>query len=77
MAKMSFETMQHLSGLVSRFFDYIAECAPEYGESFDTHKETFLMLCRDFTFDPDELKGAEEIAGRVSALAKAIVKMSD
>ena len=77
MKRIEFETAQHLCGLVARFFDNIAEASIEYGEEIQPTRGDFLTLCRDFTFDLGELEGAEEVAERVSNLAKAILKMAE
>lgn len=77
MKRIEFETAQHLCSLVARFFDNIAESSPEYGEDFVVSRGAFVKMCKDFTFDQGELEGAEEVAERVSNLAKAILKMAE
>ena len=77
MNRIEFETALHLCGLVSRFFDNIAESYLEYGDDFDTSKGAFVDICKDFTFDPDERAAAEIIEGRVLSLARTILKFAD
>jgi len=75
--KIDFQTAQHLCGLVSRFFDNIAESAPEHPDGIRPRGGDFLTMCRDFTFDPAELEGAEALDEKVIALAKAVLNLSE
>ena len=74
---MELETARHLCGIVSRFFDHIAEASLDWGEELHTDRKDFISLCRTFTFDDNERDGGEEIAQRVANLAKAILKMAE
>ena len=71
--KIDLETAQHLCGIVSRFFDNIAECAPEFDEGIHPKAGDFLSLARDFTHDPGELELARVMDRRVVMMARAIM----
>ena len=75
--KIDLETAQHLCGLVSRFFDNLAESAPEFGEDLDPRAGDFLSLARDFTHNPGELELAGELDRRVVMMARAIIKKAE
>lgn len=76
-SKLDFATVQHLCGLVSRFFDHIAECSPEYGEDIYAGAGDFASMCRDFTFDLAELDAAGSIDKSVTALAREILALAE
>ena len=75
--KIDLKTAQHFCGIVSRYFDHIAESAPEFGEDIDPRAGEFLSLARCFTNDPGEDELAEEMARRVARLARDIIKNAE
>ena len=75
--KIDLETAQHLCGLVSRFFDQIAESSPEWGEVITPKYGDFRAMCRDFTFDPAELELAEQMDRRVVYAARTIMQSAE
>ena len=62
---------EHLAGLVSRFFDNLAGCSFEYGD--EPKPGDFVQMCRDFHPPRDEMRKAQEIDGRIIAVAREIL----
>ena len=72
MKNLEFDTAQHLAGLVSRFFANINESAFEYID--EPRPGDFRQMCRDFTYDDDELNAAAALDAQIIELARKILE---
>ena len=75
--KLTTKNAQDLCGLVSTYFDHLANACPEFGEEIEIKNGDFISMARCYTPDPAEEEGAVEIDKRVTALARAIFKMTE
>ena len=75
--KIDFEAAQHLCGIVSRYFDNIAESAPDFWDGVDVRAGDFKTFAKDFTFNPGELEAAAEIDAQVTGLARKILGLAE
>ena len=72
MIQLELQQGQHLCGLIERYFSGLSECVFGYEE--EPPKEgDFVMMCRDFQPEPDEMEKAKEIDGKIIALARDIL----